>query len=128
MAGGRRAPGGDDVARARSVGLPQSAQSRAAAEASGALSVLSPGDSQGRLWELRASCVATWQPPDPVALASFLREGADALQALEPDLSVIDALRVQRRMLTIRGRCLRPAGSWSTWTSMRWASHRWPGP
>ena len=58
-----------------------------------AVPVMSPEDAQARLGELRASCVATWEPPDPVALASFLREVADALQALEPDLSVIDTLR-----------------------------------
>ena len=73
--------------------LRRTAQSRAGAEVPGAVPVLSPEDAHARLGELRASCVATWEPPDPVALASFLRDVADALQALEPDLSVIDALR-----------------------------------
>lgn len=68
-------------------------QSRVGADVPTAVPVMSPEDAQARLGELRASCVATWEPPDPLALASFLRDVADALQALEPDLSVIDALR-----------------------------------
>ena len=68
-------------------------ESRAGAEVPGAGPVMSPEDAQARLGELRASCVATWEPPDPVALASFLRDVADALQALEPDLSATDTLR-----------------------------------
>ena len=71
----------------------RASQSRAGAEVPGAVPVMSPEDAQVRLGELRASCVATWEPPDPVALAAFLRDVADALQALEPDLSVIDTLR-----------------------------------
>ena len=68
-------------------------ESRAGAEVPGAGAVMSPEDAQARLGELRASCVATWEPPDPVAVASFLRDVADALQALEPDLSATDTLR-----------------------------------
>jgi hypothetical protein len=54
---------------------------------------MSAEDAQARLGELRASCVATWEPPDPVLLAAFLGEVADTLQALELDLSVIGTLR-----------------------------------
>jgi hypothetical protein len=54
---------------------------------------MSPEDAQSRLVELRASCVATWEPPDPAAVAAFLGDVADTLQALELDLSAIDTLR-----------------------------------
>ena len=67
--------------------------SRAGAEVPGAVPVMSPEDARARLGELRASCAATWEPPGPVAVASFLGDVADTLQALDPDLSVIDALR-----------------------------------
>ena len=67
--------------------------SRAVGQVPGAEPVMSPEDAHARLGELRASCAATWEPPDPVALAAFLREVAETLQALEPDLSVSDALR-----------------------------------
>ena len=69
------------------------APSRASAAIPDAAPVMSAEEAQARLGELRASCVATWEPPDPVVLGSFLREVADAVQALEPGLSVSDALR-----------------------------------
>ena len=73
--------------------LRRAPQSRGGAEAPGAVPVMGPEDAKARLGELRASCVATWEPPDPMALAAFLGDVADTLRALDPDLSVIDTLR-----------------------------------
>jgi hypothetical protein len=52
-----------------------------------------PDDAQTHLRELRLACIATWEPPDPAAVASFLYDLADTLEVLQPTLLVIAALR-----------------------------------